>query len=128
MTPLSVEAQRVLSVLRCMHAYSECRAVTDHVIADKASLPKRVIIDASLELLRAGYLVIASCTGKRGRYLIPPGADLRPAVHHAQSLESRGKHVLERARAVRDCIARYESLAGSPGHTLPLFSEPLHAD
>lgn len=128
MTPLSTEALRVLAVLRGMHAYSESRAVTDKVIADKANLPRRVIIDAALELLRAGILVIATCTRSRGRYIIQPGGDLRPAHLHAQSLEQRGKGVMARARAVRDCIARYESMAGSPGHTLPLFQECPNAD
>lgn len=127
MTPLSTSATRLLSVLNIHQAFTPASALTDQVLAERAHLPARDLIDAAHELIEAGYLVLARCERPFGRYLLRPGDDLAAAYKYARTLRRRGVQILKRARSVRRCIERYESTPRrmEPAGQFPLFVGPV---
>lgn len=78
------------------------RAATDKTLAMLCRLPRREIIDAAAELLRAGYLVLAC---DRGRWL----GTFAEGVAYRDALRARGRRIMVRAQLVERAIARHES-------------------
>ncbi|MBW7907202.1 MAG: hypothetical protein LC135_01815 [Phycisphaerae bacterium] len=119
---MSEAARRLLEVLRQRRAYLPEHAITDAEIAEAVGVHVRVVIDAALELLSHGYLVLA---GGRGRWLLDARESLadpdrsgvreqdaaalsRLAVAYIDGLMRRGRRVMLRAREARAALRQFE--------------------
>ncbi len=108
----------MLNCLNRLRATTPESAVTDEFIAAcLGGIPKRRIVDLSFELIEAGYVIVATCGKRPGRFLIPPGGDLEPARRYYESLRGRASRIFRRRRALRRAIER------TAGQQLSLFEE-----
>ncbi len=100
-TPLSPEARRLLDVLRERGADRPEAALTDSVLAEAIGCRPRDVILHAGELLQAGYLVLATCTGRRkGRFV----GTVNQAERYAEALRRRAGAIRERAEAVESAL------------------------
>lgn len=97
---LSINAIRLLGVLRREGATCPAAALTDSELARLTFLPRRQIIDAAGELLAGGYLVLA---GPHGRWL----GDEESARRYERSLRFRALKILVRRRNLRRAMDRH---------------------
>lgn len=107
--PLSNPALRLLGVLRQQSAHAPDAALTDERLAALTRLPKRLLVDLAGELLEHGYLVIATCGPRPGRFLLAPDGDLAPAYRYQHELRGRAIAIMRRRKALSAAIRLAES-------------------
>lgn len=118
-------ARRLLEVLNQAGAHTWRSALRDKHLAVMLGCSPREISELAFECIEAGHLVLASTDSDRGgRFVLPPGANLGPARHYAESLGRRAAKIFRRRTAVLNVIAAAEARGGQAPATeqLALFA------